>query len=130
MTNVAVNPTDVSPPLGPYVHGMVVPGGSRLLYISGTVGTDANGKIPSDFRSQVENTWENLIRILRANNMEMRDLVKLNSYLTRMEDFTLYNEIRMKYLNGMCPASTTVIVKALVYPELLVEVEMVAAKTQ
>ena len=109
---------------------MEIPGGSRILYISGTVGTDKNGKIPPEFRSQVENTWSNLVRILEANGMGMNDLVKLNSYITRAENFPIYNEIRMRYLGAVRPASTTVVVAALVFPELLVEVEMVAAASQ
>ena len=48
--------------------------------------------------------------------------------LTRAEDIAAYRQIRDRMLGNVAPASTLMIVAGLAAPELLIEVEGVAAR--
>ena len=44
-----LNPEKVSPPVGRYSHGVLVPAGAPLLFISGQIGSRPDGSVPDDF---------------------------------------------------------------------------------
>lgn len=127
MVNTYGNPNGMSAPLGMYSHGVVIPPGSRVLVTAGQVGVAKDGSIPRDFASQAENTWYNLSLILQDNKMTMNDVVKINHFLTDAANITVYRGIYAKYLGQVRPASTLLIVAGLARPELLLEVEIIAA---
>ena len=114
-------------PFGPYSHAVEVPEGSRLLYISGEVGVLSDGTAPDTIEAQAEACWRNIIAILADPGMALRDLVKITTYLVRSEDVAAAGTARAKNLGDARPSSATIIVKALVNPALLIEVEAVAA---
>lgn len=127
MQNRAMYPETIAPPQGLYAHAIEVPDGSKLTYVAGQVGVDPDGNIPDDFTAQAENVWHNLMQILEYNGLRMKDVVKINHFLTSAGDLPAYNEVRTKYLGKERPASTMLIVAGLARPEFKVEVEMVAA---
>ncbi len=127
MQNRSMNPETIAPPLGSYSHAVEVPEGSKVLFISGQVGIDADGNVPADFASQADNAWANLISILEHNSMRMKDVVKVNHFVTDAANLPTYNEVRAKYLGEERPASTLLIVAGLARPDLLIEVEIVAS---
>ncbi len=45
------NPTSITQPFNAYSHGAEVENGSRMLYMAGQVGSDADGNIAADFDS-------------------------------------------------------------------------------
>jgi enamine deaminase RidA (YjgF/YER057c/UK114 family) len=55
------------------------------------------------------------------------DLVKITTYLVRPEDVAAAGAARAKYFGDARPGSATIIVKALVRPEWLIEIEAIAA---
>jgi enamine deaminase RidA (YjgF/YER057c/UK114 family) len=55
--------------------------------------------------------------------MSIKNLIKINSYLTDPQQIKSFVEIRAQYLQGHCPASTLVVVSALANPRFLVEIE-------
>jgi enamine deaminase RidA (YjgF/YER057c/UK114 family) len=57
-------------------------------------------------------------------------VVKVNHFLTDPAQIPAYNAIREEYLGENRPASTLLIVAGLASPNLLVEVEMIAASTR
>ena len=126
----AFNPKSIAPPTGTgtYSHGVVVPPNSRLLYIAGQVGIRPDGSIGDSIEEQSETVWANLVAVLAEAGMGIKDIVKINNYLTRAENMAAFRVVRTKYLGGHCPASTIMVVQALAYPKFLVEVEAVAAK--
>jgi 2-iminobutanoate/2-iminopropanoate deaminase len=130
MQNRPFNPETIAAPLGPYAHGVEVDPRSRLTFISGQVGMGPDGVVPRDFRSQAELAWTNCLRILEHNGLRMKDVIKTTHYLTRREDIPAYNEIRAKFLGEERPCSTLLLVAGLAREELLVEIEMVAARPQ
>lgn len=129
MTNIRHTPDAVAAPFGPYSHAVEVPEGSRLLYISGEVGVLPDGSVPKGIEAQAEACWQNIIAILADAGMGVGDLVKITTYLVRPEDLTAAGAARAKHFGDARPGSATVIVKALVVPEWLIEIEAVAAST-
>jgi enamine deaminase RidA (YjgF/YER057c/UK114 family) len=114
-------------PFGPYSHAVEVPGGSRLLYISGEVGVLPDGTAPETIEAQAEACWRNIIAILAEAGMSVGDLVKITTYLVRPEDVTAAGAARAKHFADARPGSATIIGKALVNPAWLIEIEAVAA---
>jgi enamine deaminase RidA (YjgF/YER057c/UK114 family) len=53
--------------------------------------------------------------------------VKIQTYFTTLDDLAGSREVRARYLPSEPPASTAVQVVALVVPEALIEVDVVAA---
>jgi 2-iminobutanoate/2-iminopropanoate deaminase len=121
-----INPESIAAPGGSYTHGIVVSAAHECLYISGQVGTDANGCVPSDIAAQSENCWKNVVAILKASDMTVENLVKVTVYLKEGVDFATVAAARGRYFGDHRPTSTVIFVSGLVKPEWLVEVEAIA----
>jgi len=125
------NPPTMAKPVSNYSQVVEVMGG-KLLFIAGQVAIDPSGKlVGDDFREQVEQIFKNLKLAVEAAGGQMSDLVKLNYFVAESVDPSQYGavrEVRDRYINtAAAPASTFVIVKRLVRPEYLIEVEAEAA---
>jgi enamine deaminase RidA (YjgF/YER057c/UK114 family) len=59
--------------------------------------------------------------------MGVGDLVKITTYLVRPQDVSAAGAARAKHFGEARPGSATIIVKALVAPQWLIEIEAVAA---
>lgn len=127
--NVMHTPNTVAPPFGPYSHAVEVPPGSRLVYTAGEVGVQSDGVVPQGIEAQAEACWRNLIAILEDAGMGVSDLVKITTYLVNPDDLATAGAARARFLGDARPASATVIVKALVKPEWLIEIEAIAAQS-
>ena len=127
MQNRAMYPETVHPPLGAYAHAIEVPENAKLTFIAGQVGIDKDGNVPADFAAQADLAWRNCMAVLAFNSMRIKDVVKITHFITDPANLPAYNEVRGKYLGEERPASTLLIVAGLARPDLLVEVEMVAA---
>src|SRR5262245_28514453 len=124
----AHNPDGVFPPYRCYSHAVEVPGGARLLFISGLNGYEADGKtMPESFEEQGELIWAHLRTILRSAGMDYGDLVSLRTYLARPEYDEANVRLRVKHLGNHRPAGTVVCCQ-LLDPRWKLEVEAVAAK--
>ncbi|MDH3233783.1 MAG: RidA family protein [Alphaproteobacteria bacterium] len=122
------NPKTIAKPVSAFSHAMEVAPGARWLYVSGQVGTSAKGKLSPGIKGQCDRAWRNLIAVLKAADMELKDVVKITVFLTRPEDLTAYREVRDRHLGRVRPAWTLVFVSQLANPDWLVEIEAVAAK--
>ena len=102
--------------------------GGRLLYISGQVAWDAGGDIvgKGDVRAQARQTFQNLRQVLRAAGGDLTDLMKITTYIIKIEDFPAVAEARSEVFQGQLPASTLIVVRSLFHPDFLIEVEGVA----
>ena len=121
------NPSTMAAPIGPFCHASEVPGGSRLLYISGQVGMKPDGSVPATIEEQAEVTWQNIEACLADAGMGIADLVKITTFVVKAEDLPAAGKARAKHLGDARPTSSTIIVSALVVPSLLIEIEAVAA---
>lgn len=125
------NPSTMAKPVSNYSQVVEVPAG-KTVYIAGQVGIDSNGKlVGDDFRSQAEQIFKNLKLAVESSGGTFSNIVKINYYVSESVDPSQYaaiREIRDRYVgSNPAPASTFVVVKRLVRPEYLLEVEAVAA---
>lgn len=123
-----LNPEGVPKPGSPYSQGIEVEAGARWLHVSGQVGVAPDGKVVQGAEGQLEQIWNNILGVLKAADMGPQDIVKVNTFLTRKEDINASREARRRALQGAEPASTLLIVSGLASPDLLAEIEAVAAK--
>ena len=103
--------------------------GGQLLYISGQVARDTDGNVvgKGDMRTQARQVFQNLRQVLQAAGGDFKDLMKITTYITNIEDFPALAEVRSSVFQGELPASTLIVVKSLFNPDFLIEVEGVAA---
>jgi len=60
--------------------------------------------------------------------MGPENIVKITQHLTRREDLADYRAIRNQYLGDNRPASMLTFLSGLVWPNMLIELEVVASK--
>jgi enamine deaminase RidA (YjgF/YER057c/UK114 family) len=97
-----------------------------LLAISGQVGLREDGTISEDPREQAEQAFLNLEAVLGLAGMGFRDITKLTCYLTDASYYDGFAEAKSRRFTTDPPASTTVVVAALLDPRMLIEVEAIA----
>ena len=112
-----------------YSHVVEVEGG-RLLFVSGQVPVNAQRQLASrDFREQVERVYDNLETVLKSVGAGFENVVKTTNYLTDISQAKVFREVRdARFAHvKIRPASTTIVITALVEPEFLLEIEVIAA---
>ena len=85
--------TPEAKPVANYKMGTRMEGG-RLLYISGQVGVAHDGTILDGFEAQARQTWDNVIAAVQAGGMDVRDIVKVSTFLIS-ED--LIDDLKQEY---------------------------------
>ena len=83
---------------------------------------------PPEFEAQAETVYGNIATVLKECGLGTDNLVKVNVYLIKPEHTDAWRRIQKKAFGDVVPASTLVFVSRLARPELLIEVEAVAAK--
>lgn len=127
--NQMSNPKGVRAPAGAYSHAVKVPANAEWLVISGQVGIDGKGKLAVGIRKQTEQVFRNILTILKANGMRKKDLVKFTIFLTDSRHIPDYRAARKKIIgDATLPASTLLIIDGLAAPDMLVEIEAMAAR--
>ncbi|MFN8217912.1 MAG: RidA family protein [Solirubrobacterales bacterium] len=121
----AVQPSGVGPPTGSYSHAILA--GPRLLHVSGQVGLRPDGELAgSDVEAQARQAFRNLEAVLHAAGCGFDAVVKLTAYLTDAGQVAEFARVRAEFIVEPFPASTVVVVAALLDPAWLLEVEAVA----
>jgi enamine deaminase RidA (YjgF/YER057c/UK114 family) len=112
-----------------YTH-LAVARGSRIVYVSGQVGFDSNGKLvgDGDVVTQAEQAYRNVATAVQAVGGSVADIAKLTIFVVghRPELVEPLTRARAEVFGDHKPASTFLGVERLIRPELLVEVEAVA----
>lgn len=107
-------------PVSHYCHG--VRAGDRL-WISGMVGCTLDGDIPDDVVAQFRIALDAVDAVLKAVGGGPRNVVKVQVFLTDINDRGRINPLREQYFGEHRPASTLLQVAALVDPRMKVEIE-------
>jgi 2-iminobutanoate/2-iminopropanoate deaminase len=115
----------LSEPVSHFTH--VVRAG-RLVFVSGCVATDGDGRLVggSDVVAQTRQVHENIKRCLTAAGATFADICKVTVFLRNIGDREKVNTIRREYFGAHRPASTLVEISRLVRDEYLVEIEATA----
>lgn len=124
-----LNPPALNPTNG-FTHVVTATAG-KSIYVSGQVSVNEKAEVvgKGDMRAQVEHVFGNLKVALAAAGATFDDVVKITYYVVDLkpEHVPHIREVRKKYLNAQNPpASTLVGVAALVVPEWLIEIEVIA----
>jgi enamine deaminase RidA (YjgF/YER057c/UK114 family) len=101
------------------------------VYMRGQVGTDFEGNLvgAGDPVAQAAQAMRNVAQLLEECDATLADVVKITIYLTdpRFRE-PVYREIG-RWLKGVFPVSTGVVVAGLAKPEWLVEVDVTAVRS-
>ena len=100
----------------------------NTIFTSGQVSVDADGTLvgEGDPGAQAEQCFNNVEAALKAAGATMNDVTKITAFLVDAGDYQPYAAARLRRFPEDGPASSTVIIKALVSPQYLVEIEAVA----
>lgn len=121
-----LNPEILPAATGNYTHGVRVDGGTSMVFVSGQVPWgDEQGTIPEDFEDQCRMVWRNVLAVLAEAGMDVRNLVKVTTYLSDRQYRAANSKIREEILGNHAPA-LTVIICDIYAEEWLLEVEAVA----
>jgi reactive intermediate/imine deaminase len=115
-------------PLAPYCIAPAWQVGN-LLFLSGQASIGADGSIvgAGDFDAQLAQTFANIQNVLAAGGSDLSKVVKVTIYLTDMANFPKIVEARKRWFTPPFPADTTLEVRSLALPELLVEIDVIAS---
>jgi 2-iminobutanoate/2-iminopropanoate deaminase len=109
-----------------YSHAVEAQG---FLFISGQIGLDAENRLSLDFAEQCEQAFSNVEALLEAAEAAVESIVKVTYYVTRTDDLPLLAEVRRRrWSSERPPAVSTLVVAALVHPQVLIEIDVVAVK--
>ena len=100
----------------------------NTIYVSGQIAYDSDGKLvgEGDMKAQTRQVFDNIKSILESAGSSLKDIVKINTYITDGSKFMDMLAVRSEIFGSDPPASTAVVVAALAFPALLIEVEAVA----
>jgi len=87
----------------------------NTVYLSGQIPLlpDTMEMIEGDMSAQIHQVFRNLRAVARAAKASLDEIVKLNVYLTDLDNFPLVNEIMAEYFKEPYPARAAVGVAAL-----------------
>lgn len=102
----------------------------NAIYVSGQVALDPAGEVvgKGDMKAQTRQVFENIKTVLGAAGASLGDIVKITVFTTDISRLAETHEVRAEVLPDPPPASTAVEIKALVFPDLLIEIEAVAVR--
>jgi enamine deaminase RidA (YjgF/YER057c/UK114 family) len=124
-----ITPPTLPAPTG-YSHVAVVGEGSSLVWTAGQVALDTDGNVvgAGDWEAQTRAVMENLDRALRAGGATWEDVFKLAYYVVDLSELATIRAVRDEFVDTQRPPTSSLIQVAGLYrPELLIEIEAVAA---
>lgn len=121
------NPDSVWSPFGVFSM-MVIQGAGQIVHLKGQVALDRDGAVvgAGDMRAQVRQVLDNIQTSLAAVGGRMSDVVSLVQHTTDIDAFMQSGDIRAGFFSAPFPVNTTIEVKRLYDPALLIEITAVA----
>lgn len=118
--------TDKAPAaIGPYSQGV---NASNIIFSSGQLPINPeNGELITDPYKATKMSLDNIKNILEAAGAKVENIVKVNIYLTNMDDFSVVNEAYAEFFKDHKPARSCVEVSRLPKDGVL-EIEAIAVK--
>ena len=114
-----------------FSQAIEVSGAERVLYCAGqtSTGEDGNTVAAGDMRAQTEKALDNLETVLRKAGLGLKNVVRLNFYVTDVDRFFGEGaQVIGERLGPACvqPSGTLLGVTRLAFPDLLIEIEATA----
>jgi enamine deaminase RidA (YjgF/YER057c/UK114 family) len=101
----------------------------NTIYLRGQIGQDLDTRESvgiGDVESQTERAMANIAVLLGESGSALEDIVKIVVYLTDVRYRDPVYQVMGRWLRGVFPVSTGVVVTALARPEWMVEIEAIA----
>jgi len=112
---------------GPYSHA--IDGGDYIFFSGQTAkNTPTAEDMTGDIAAQTKQCFKNLLDVMEDANITTDDILKVNVYLTDMDNFNAMNEVYKTFFNAPYPARTCIAVLALPLGAE-VEIEMIAKRS-
>lgn len=108
MTNKAIIQSDKAPAaIGTYSQAVKV---NNTVYLSGQIPLipETMELIDGDFAAQAEQVFKNLHAVCQAADGSLENIVKLNLYLTDLNNFPIVNEVMSRYFKEPYPARAAI----------------------
>ncbi|AII09406.1 enamine deaminase RidA (YjgF/YER057c/UK114 family) [Rhodococcus wratislaviensis] len=105
----------------------VVAGG--VVYLRGQIGQDLDTRESvgiGDVEAQAEKAMANIAMLLKESGSRLEDVVKVTVYLVDVRYRETVYRVVGRWLKGVHPVSTGIVVDALARPEWLVEIDATA----
>jgi 2-iminobutanoate/2-iminopropanoate deaminase len=110
-----------------FSQGITVEGASKLVFVGGQNGTDAEGKITGrDLGAQSEQALKNVLTVLKAAGASQKDVVKMTIYVAKGHDINEGFAASKKIWGAFPTTIAVVVVEAIGRPEAFVEIEAMA----
>ncbi|MCW8904045.1 MULTISPECIES: RidA family protein [Sedimenticola] len=100
--------TDLAPQaIGTYSQAVKV---GNTVYLSGQIPLvpETMEMVEGDMEAQIRRVFDNLQAVARAAGGELRDVVKLNAFLTDLTHFPLVNSVMAEYFSQPYPARAAI----------------------
>jgi len=113
MTNRAIISTDRAPAaIGTYSQAVKV---DNTVYLSGQIPLDPTTMVlvDSSFEAQVRQVFDNVAAVCEAAGGSLAGIVKLNIYLTDLDNFATVNTVMAEYFQQPYPARAAIGINAL-----------------
>jgi enamine deaminase RidA (YjgF/YER057c/UK114 family) len=101
----------------------------NTVYLRGQIGQDLDTRESvgiGDITAQTERAMANIATLLLESGSALADIVKIVVYLTDVRYRDPVYQVMGRWLKGVFPVSTGVVVTALARPEWLVEIDAIA----
>jgi 2-iminobutanoate/2-iminopropanoate deaminase len=113
--------------IGHYADAVRVPAGHDQIFVSGTPGLRTDGSLPEIFSEEAIQAWSNVQVALAKAGAELSDIVSARQWLVDADDIAAYAKVRGQMLTHE-PASMLAVIPALVWPNIRVEIEVIAVR--
>ena len=127
MKNSKIIKTNLAPKaIGAYSQGVLY---DNLIFTSGQIPIDLNSSdlISSKFSEQLKQVLKNLKNLIESEGSNIDKIIKLNVYLTDLNNFNTLNEVFIDFFNERYPARSVVEVSRLP-KDAMVEIDAVCYK--
>jgi enamine deaminase RidA (YjgF/YER057c/UK114 family) len=100
----------------------------NIVEVAGTTAVDENGQVvgPGNPAEQTKFILSKIEKALASAGATLKDVVRTRMFVTNIADWEKIGSAHGLYFKEIKPAATMVEVKALISPELLVEIEVTA----
>ena len=101
------------------------------IAVSGTTASDENSQVVGigDPAAQANYIFAKIERALKAAGGSLTDIIRTRIYVVNTEDWEAVARVHGEIFKEIRPANTLIVVKALVDPQMLVEIEADARLT-